>query len=164
MFVERQESDMRSVHYLHGALHLTTHGEEVRKLEWEDNTPIMDSVRDNLGRGHYPLFVSEGESSDKLRRINSSHYLYWNFQRFREIEGHLFTYGSALADQDKHLWDAVARNDELKSLYVGIYGDPEIDENRRLVATAEGLSTSRQGQPLNVSFYKSESASVWSCT
>ena len=162
VFLAREIPNGRFVHYLHGGLHLTTDGTDVRKLKWEAHNPILSSVRDNLEQDQYPLFVAEGKPSDKLKRIRSSSYLSWCFEQFRKIEGHLFTYGSALTDQDKHLWDAVAQNSKVKTLCVGIYGDVDTDENQQLVARAQSLSTVRRlGQPLNLSFYNSESASVW---
>ena len=163
VFLGRCECDKRFVHYLHGALHLTTtEAGQVQKLRWEDsNSNIMAAVRQNLQHRQYPLVVSEGTSSHKLRRIRSSGYLSWNFDRFREISGHLFTYGSALADPDDHLWEAVAGNDKLKSVWVGIYGYAEPDEKQQLIARSEKLRIDRQGQSLDVRFYKSESAGVW---
>ena len=161
VFLAREVLNGRFVHYLHGGLHLTTDGTDVRKLKWEAHNPILSSVRENLERDQYPLFVAEGKPSDKLKRIRSSSYLSWCFEEFRKIDGHLFTYGSALTDPDNHLWNVVVRNDNLKSLCVGIYGDPRTHDNQQLVAKAQGLSTPRQGGTLIVSFYDSESAPVW---
>ena len=163
------------IYFLHGALHLTTVDGEVRKFVWNTTgVPLMEQVRDALDERQYPLVVSEGTAHDKRVRIESSSYLSWVFRRFENIQGHLFTYGSALSDQDGHLLEAIARNTSLKSLFVGLYGDPKSESNRRLVTAARELVDRRQKllagvrrggrrgrAELKLRFYDAETADVW---
>ena len=163
------------IYFLHGALHLTTIDGEVRKLVWNTTgLPLMEQVRDSLDERRYPLVVSEGTARDKRIRIESSSYLSWVFRRFENIQGHLFTYGWALSDQDEHLLEAIARNTSLKSLFVGVYGAPGSKLNRRLITTARDLVDRRKESiaaghrggrrgraELEVSFYDAGRANVW---
>ena len=162
------------VHYLHGALHLTTQLGEVRKLTLRDSEfgdPIVEQIRDALEEKQYPLVVSEGNWVNKLERIESSSYLSWVFRRFENISGHLFTYGTAFSDQDEHLQDAIVRNTNLESLFIGVYGDADSGDNRDLVATARALGRRRdtlntrlpksKRANLDVEFYDSSTAPVW---
>ena len=174
VFLGQTYFNKKFVHYLHGALHLTTQGGEVHKLRFgdsDDRVPIVVQVREALEEKQYPLVVSEGNYVNKMERIESSSYLSWVFRRFEEIDGHLFTYGTALSDEDEHIQDAIVRNTKLTSLLIGVYGDVNSDENRRLVATSSVLPRRRvelntrlpkkkQGT-LDVSFYNSATAPVW---
>ena len=161
--------------FLHGALHLTTVDGEVRKFVWNTTgIPLMEQIRATLEQGHYPLVVSEGTELDKRRRIESSSYLSWALRRFEGIRGTLFTYGWALSEQDGHLLQAIARNSGLRSLCVGVYGDPNSEPNRGLMATARELADrrkilhpeakaghKRRPYELSVSFFDAATAKVW---
>lgn len=165
----------RHLYFLHGALHLTTVGGEVRKFVWNTTGErLIDQVRVSLAAKEYPLVVSEGTPQDKLRRIEASSYLSWVFRRFENFQGSLFTYGWGLSEQDDHLLDAIAKNVSLSRLYVGVYGDPESETNTRLIARAHSLANRRnqvlnsgrtgrrrQSGALEVKFFDASTANVW---
>jgi len=165
----------RHLYFLHGALHLTTVGGEVRKFVWNTTgVRLIEQVRSALEAKEYPLVVSEGKSSDKLRRIEASSYLSWAFRRFENMQGSLFTYGWGVSEQDDHLLDAIAKNVSLSRLYVGVYGNPEDEDNQKMIARAEGLAgrrnevlaTGRKGRrmksgALEVKFFDATTAKVW---
>ena len=176
VFLGQVLPDKRFVHFLHGALHLTTDFGEVRKVTLRDSDfedPIVEQIRDALEDRQYPLVVSEGDCTEKMDRIESSSYLSWVFSRFEESSGHLFTYGTSFSDEDQHLQDAIVFNTRLKSLFVGVYGEVNSDENQRLISTATNLVakrvmfnkeiSERQRADLNVEFYDSSTARVWGC-
>jgi hypothetical protein len=163
------------IYFVHGALHLTTVEGEVRKLVWNTTgIPIMEQVRTDLQAKHYPLVVSEGSPLDKVQRIESSSYLSWASRKFENIGGSLFTYGWALSEQDDHLLDAIAKNTSLERAFVGVYGDPDSEQNQALIHDAqklverrsEILASGRTGRrakkgQLEVHFYDTGSANVW---
>lgn len=165
----------RYLYFLHGALHLTTVGGEVRKFVWNTTgVRLIDQIRASLAAKHYPLVVSEGKSADKLRRIESSSYLSWVFRRFENFQGSLLTYGWGVSEQDDHLLDAIAKNVSLDRLYVGVYGNPHSEDNKRMIARAEGLvgrrnevlATGKHGRrkkagSLDVKFFDAATAKVW---
>ena len=70
-------SNKQTITFLHGALHLYEKGPELAKLCWErsGNKPLIDQIRAALDDDRYPLFISEGSSQKKMRRINKSAYL-----------------------------------------------------------------------------------------
>lgn len=166
---------IRHLLFLHGALHLTTVAGEVRKFVWNTTGErLIDQVRASLAAKQYPLVVSEGTSQDKLRRIEASSYLSWAFRRFENMHGSLFTYGWGLSDQDEHLLAAIAKNVSLSRLYVGVYGPPDSEANRKLIGHAAGLAGRREevlasrrtGRrfvkgTLKVVFFDASTAKVW---
>ena len=168
---EKMDEDRGSVFFLHGALHLTTVGGDVRKLAWSgSNMRIIDQVQMGLNDKQYPLVVSEGTADQKRERIQGSGYLYRVFLEFQRIKGALFVYGHSLNDEDEHIRRAIIDNTELQEIYVGIYGDQNDYHNRKLKERTLDLKSAREElrsrrigrwSRLRVRFYNSKSASVW---
>ena len=80
--------------YLHGALHFVADGLAVKKLEWQPNlSNLLGEIRKVLDDGQSPLFVTEGNSSRKLRKIREHLYLEQALQKMAEDDGLLLTLG-----------------------------------------------------------------------
>ena len=168
-------SSGRHIYFLHGALHLYSTEGEVRKMVWSTTgIPLMGQVEQALDENHFPLIVSEGSSVNKGERIEASSYLSWCHRRIARIGGSLFVYGSALSDEDGHIWDWIAADTDLPRLFVGIFGDPSSDQARSVISRAlqiaehrkEIISSGKTGVhtkklDLDVVFYDSETANVW---
>jgi Domain of unknown function (DUF4917) len=152
----------QTVHYVHGALHLFDSGPELRKYTWcRTGVRLIDQIRDAMGRGYFPVFVSEGDSQEKLARIRHSAYLSRAERSLIAIGGSLVVFGHSLSEADRHIGAAIARS-RVRQLFMGIHGDPEAPYNRALRTRADALATSRSPRnPLNVSFYSAETCSVW---
>jgi len=152
----------QNIHYLHGALHVFDAGTEVQKYTWT-NTGIrlIDQIREALNRNLYPIFVAEGESAQKYKRIRHSDFLHKAYRSFQEIGNSLFVYGHAMAPNDDHITRLIGRG-KLKHLFVGLYGNEDSDGNqsiRRKVQTLQGQRSRRY--PLSVEFFDAQSAHVW---
>jgi hypothetical protein len=102
-------SDNQNIHFLHGALHLFDFGAELQKRCWEraGGVPLIDQIREALGEGKFPLFVSEGSSAGKLERIRHSGYLQRSLKSFavncRMQSAALFIFGHSLAKNDDNI-------------------------------------------------------------
>jgi hypothetical protein len=156
----------QTVHYLHGALHLFDAGDRLKKLTWiRTSVPLIDQIRTALGRGDYPLVVTEGSSVQKLAKIDHSAYLSGSYRSFGNIGGHLFIYGHGLAQNDAHILEAIVRS-KVSRLSVSLYGDPRIKRNQQLQRRAQQLADRRDvstnvKRPLAVDFFDAESAAPW---
>lgn len=154
------------VMFLHGALHLFDSGKELLKYTWvRKGVPLIDQVREALANGSYPLFVAEGASAQKKAKIRHNAYLYQGLKQFtaNALQGRhcVFIFGHSLAENDDHIFNRIGRG-RCRKIYVGIFGDPESDWNRRIIARAEGLADLRHERwPLEVAFYDAASANVW---
>jgi hypothetical protein len=119
----------QSVFFLHGALHLYDTGTRVDKLQYNlVGTPILDQLDTSMRHGHFPLFVSEGQSSQKLARIRSSQYLLDAYEALSKNDLPLTVYGFKFGDMDKHILDAIARSNT-PNMTVAIH-DTTDDEER----------------------------------
>ncbi len=162
---EGRASSSQNVHFLHGGLHLFDVGSELQKRCWERSggIPLIDQIRDALAQGKYPLFVSEGNSAGKLRRIRHSGYLQRSLRSFAETmrvkNTCLFIFGHSLAGNDEHVLGKISRG-LIPRMYVSYHGDAA--ENHRLVAQAEAMAAMRSREyPLDVAFFNAAEAAVW---
>ena len=96
-------------------------------------------------RSLYPIFVAEGESPQKYRRIRHSDFLHKAYRSFQEIGGTLFIYGHAMSPNDEHIIRLIGRG-KLDQLLVGIYGDENSEANRAIRARVTLLQNSRSAR------------------
>ena len=168
-------SSERVIYFLHGALHLYTAAGEVRKMVWNTTgVPLIEQIKDSLDNRRYPLVVSEGSSTSKLERIESSSYLSYCARKFENIQGNLFTYGTSISSQDSHIANWIVSNTTLSRLFVGVYGDPNSSDVLDLMRRAHDLARQRtevlmgghgirrfRKLHLDVHFFDSSTANVW---
>lgn len=154
------------VHYLHGAVHLFDDGTDLHKFTWVNTSkPLLAQARKAMDDGKFPLFVAEGESDQKLKKIKHSAYLYHSYKSFsRQMEKAsdcLFIFGHSLADNDQHILQKIAKG-KIPQIYVGLHGDLESQNNQKIKDAARSLTRQREGKnPLVVTFFPTESANVW---
>ena len=159
---EPHQSHDQNTWYLHGALHVFDSGTEIQKYTWV-NTGIrlIEQIREALSRNYFPLFVAEGTSKEKLARIRHSDFLAKGYRSFSEIGGSLFIFGHSLADNDDHYLDRIEQG-KLRKVFVGVHGNPNSLENKRIIKRANAMKTRRRRNvALDIHFYDSDSASVW---
>lgn len=161
------------VFYLHGAVHLFERESELEKYTWTNNgQKLIDQAREALKSSKFPLFVAEGRSDEKLKKIKQHPYLNHSYKSFLATtkedkkkktaqKKSLFLFGHSLSDNDDHVIKTIAKG-TLSSLYVSIYGDKESESNKWIIKKALSLKNLRKENfPLEVSFYDAQSAEVW---
>lgn len=157
-----EKTDQQNVFYLHGALHIFDAGAEIQKYTWiNTGVPLIDQIREAFERNFYPLFVAEGESDGKLARIRHSDFLARAYRSFAKIAGSLFIYGHSMAPNDEHIVRLIEKS-RIRQLFIGLYGDSESPDNRRIRTRAGALAASRaRTRPLEVAFFDAGSVRVW---
>lgn len=160
------QSHHQNIHYLHGALHLYDEGSELRKYTWNDTgIALTEQARYSIENGFFPLFVSEGTTEKKLDKIVHSAYLHKAYRSFvsntLQSKASFFTYGYSFSENDEHISKRIGEG-TCKALYVGIYGDINTPENKRILEKVEILRSKRSERyKLEVKYYDAESAKVW---
>lgn len=159
---EPGQSHEQNMYFLHGALHVFDTGTEIQKYTWVNTgVRLVDQIREALKKDFFPLFVSEGTSSEKLERIRHNDYLAKAYRSFSEITGALFIYGHSLAENDEHYLKRIEKG-KVSCVYVGIYGDPQTDANKQIIARANNFVSGRApSRPLQVKFFDAATAHVW---
>lgn len=159
-------ADHQRVHYLHGALHLFDAGAELQKYIWKNKKiPLLVQAREAMASAKFPLFVAEGESEQKLAKINHSAYLHHSYKSFsrrmEQPDGSLFIFGHSLAKNDQHILKKIGRG-KVRQVYIGLYGNPAIPGNQQIQSAVDALAHSRSDSaPLEVAFFDAASANVW---
>lgn len=101
----------------------------------------------------------------KKSKIRHNAYLYQGFKQLtanvKQGKHCFFIFGHSLAENDDHILLRMARG-RFPKLYVGIYGDPNSEENLEIIKRAKNLALQRHEKwPLELSFYDAASARVW---
>ena len=130
--------------YLHGALHIYDAGADLLKFTWsKTDVALVDQIKSSLARREYPLIVTEGTSDQKKSRIQHSNFLGRAYRSFSAIQGCLFIYGHSLAESDEHLLKLIDKGKTVK-VFVGIYGDPASEANRKIIERANLIPSRRR--------------------
>jgi hypothetical protein len=161
-------ANYQNVYYLHGAMHLFDAGAHLEKYTWVNTgKPLVEQANEALAADRFPVFVAEGESDQKLAKIQHSAYLHHSYKSFcTEVGQHgakkaLFIYGHSLALNDRHVFDRICQG-KLAHLFISIFGDPEEPRNQAIRAAAEQIALLRnEGPRLKIDFYDAQSARVW---
>lgn len=157
----------QTITFLHGALHLYERGSELAKLCWErsGNSPLMDQIREALDEDRYPLFVSEGSSSKKMRRINRSAYLSKALRTFAGccsvVRANLFIIGHSLAENDDHVLKRI-KNGKIRRVFISLFGDPASPSNLAIRAKADQIASQRADRnPMTIEYIDAASLHIW---
>ena len=149
------------VYNLHGGLHLfmTEMGDVEKRLM--GSTGVIDAIAETITRDkRLPIYVAEGTSSGKMRKINSVQYLRHSYDRLCSSKGCFFVYGHSADNSDSHIYRAIFTS-EMEHLYFCVH-TPSADTNHidGELARYKALYRSR----IDYSFVDSESAQVWEFT
>lgn len=146
----------QNVYYVHGALPLFDAGTEIIKEEYGEGY-LLEQVTKRITSGHYPVFVTAGDSTQKLTTIRHNPYLQDAYESLASVGGSLVTFGFNFGPQDAHIVAALQRAakqspaDRLWSIYIGVFSDDDADRMR-------GLSKAFK---CKVHLYDSKTANVW---
>lgn len=158
-----------SLFYLHGALHLYDAGYEVRKYSQKrTGISLKEQIINSLSKGLYPLFVSGGDSQEKMNKINHSGYLSRCYRSLQGSSGSVFCFGLSFKSNDNHILEAIA-NSTISKLYVSVLGHIDDACNQELKASMERLKSLRQYQidntkkrtNITVEYFDAASANIW---
>ena len=159
----------QNIHYLHGALHLFEREAEIEKFTWiNTGKPLIEQTREALAENRFPLFVAEGNSTKKLTKISHSGYLFHSYKSFsqrmktgdKKSTACLFTYGVSFSSNDAHIIKKIS-NGKFNHLFVSIFGNPDADNNKRIISAVEAIRRKRRNQDFQISYYDAQSAGVW---
>ncbi|WP_121632114.1 DUF4917 family protein [Tropicibacter alexandrii] len=145
---------------LHGGLHLfQNRQDEVFKAQHTDEGMIATISRKIVGEKRLPLYVAEGSSVAKARKIFASPYLRHCFGKLREQTGHIFVFGHRADNNDAHIYHAIFGNENIECVWFGIYR-PDPANIREADAKLSRFSK-LEGSKVSYKFFDAETARVW---
>jgi hypothetical protein len=144
---------------LHGGLHLFDDGTGGIIKAIDTGSGVIATITETIAaRGQLPVYVAEGTSPQKMRKINSVAYLRHCYDTLRSNAAAMFVYGHSADENDAHIYRAIFGS-EAKHVYFGVY-KPD-DSNLKVL---DGLLAKYQktaGSGAEYTFFDSESAKVW---
>lgn len=141
-------------YYLHGALHLQAN----LAGETEKISGTSKSLPKGGGYNHrdttLPLFITEGTSTYKLRKIQSNSYLNFCLKELSSFRGNMVIIGQGLAPEfDQHLIDAILDNQDIGCLAISIYSGLNEKEKKKAIKGYEERFSSSDAE---LYFFESE--------
>ncbi len=124
-YVVYQNKGSFDIHYLHGAMHLFDDGDEIIKKTYSNSGVLLvTQVKEALENGTYPIFISEGDSTQKMTKILHSAYLNHCYKSLRSKGkatggGDIIIFGTNLKKNDQHILDAILQSN-LTRIFVGV--------------------------------------------
>lgn len=124
---ELHDSSFIPVYYLHGAIHLreNCYGQIYKILN-----PSNLLIDNEQLQPAFPLFISEGKSDIKMKKIKNNVYLSFCYKKLYSLEGCLVVFGHSLnSDYDGHIINAIKRS-KLDTIAISIFSEmSQIDKN-----------------------------------
>lgn len=146
----------QNVHYVHGALPLFDTGLEIVKEEYGDGY-LLEQITKRIQADEYPLFVTAGDGTQKLKHIRQNPYLHHSYEALASVTGSVVSFGFNFGPQDEHIISALARasqqpiTDRLRSVYIGVFSEADIERAREIAPRLK----------CKVHLFDSKSAPVW---
>lgn len=154
----------QTLYYVHGAMHIfRSDSGLIEKYTWKNKQKtIAQQVKESIEKDKFPLFISEGTTEHKLKRIKESGYLSRGFSSVKSIKGDLFIFGHSLRDEDDHFFDVMNENKGINKVFISLFGHPESEANEVIIDKIDRWKEKYSSEKRDYTIYNSESAKVWS--
>lgn len=154
----REDADCH-IFNLHGGLHLFQDGAGGVLKALNTGDGVISTITQTISQDRrLPLYVAEGTSAAKMRKINSDAYLRHCYDKLRRNAATVFVFGHSAGENDEHIYRAVFAS-EANCVYFGVYQPNEqklLELNAQL---AKYQALGNQGIPYTL--YDAESAQAW---
>ena len=147
-----------NVYNVHGGLHLFQRPDGDVEKRLMGPSGVIDAIAQAITAGkRFPVYVAEGTSLAKLRKIDSIPYLRYCYETLRASSGPFFIYGHSADPNDAHIYDTLFRSN-IAHLYFCIH------QPSAKIADIDGELAryqKRNGSKIGYTFVDSESVHVW---
>lgn len=150
-------------YFLHGALHIFHRGHQLVKVTWsKTSVPLKEQFLEYMSDGSYPMFVAEGTSENKLKKISRSPYLSSARKSLSAISGALCIYGFSFGESDEHILDCI-RTSNVTLVAISLYGPADSDGNKKIIEAVDTITQRRpkNAKEIEVLYFDAESVPLW---
>nr|WP_321269614.1 DUF4917 family protein [uncultured Tolumonas sp.] len=140
------------IYYLHGAIHLKTKPDGTTvKVRATGETSIKNIIGET-DLNDIPLFISEGKSEIKLRRIRENDYLSFCYNRLMSLSENLLVFGHGLDETyDEHILKAI-KSSSISRLAVSVFSGMQHEDKIVFVSKINAFFA---GSDIEVHFFES---------
>lgn len=153
----------QNLYYLHGAMHIFKDSySSIQKYTWRNgDKTIGQQIRESIDDNKFPVFISEGTTEHKLKRIKENGYLARSFSSLKSISGDLFIFGHSIRDEDDHVFEIINSNRSLKKIFISAFGSLDSDSNKKKTTKIESWKKDYTSKGREYILYDSSSTNVW---
>ena len=120
---------------------------------------LLDAIVRNWEKGYEPLYVSEGNTNQKLATIRGSSYLREVYANVMPKVGKtLVIYGSSFQKNDAHIFSALGKG-SVSKIAVSMYRPKDFDAESNEIAY--WLKKYNGNKPIDIVFFDAESNGAW---
>lgn len=106
------------IYNLHGGLHLFQDDRGEIEKRVHQGSGVIDAISETvLNDGRLPVYVAEGTSTAKIRRINSVRYLSHCYSKLQNLAGNVFVFGHSADENDQHVYSALFRTQKTAAAF-----------------------------------------------
>ena len=155
--------DPTLVFYPHGSLVLLTDKNNAElKIKLKNSDNLLDQIANKWNEEYVPLFVSEGDSTQKEKAIKRSSYLNFIYENLlNDLGENIIIYGWSMSDQDKHLIDKIFKSTKVKTVFLSIFTDGKTEEELEEEQTKIIKILRQRNKNITIKFFESNSEGVW---
>lgn len=147
------------IFYLHGALHYYDKYNQIIKITYNNSSiKLVEQIQSKLNDNIYPIFISEGDSAQKMYKIIHNAYLNHCYKSLCNISGDLIIFGASLSAHDDHILKAVLQN-KVTNVF---YATSSLDNNNTQRLNAEfDLFNQNASKKKNLYFFDYRTVNPW---
>lgn len=150
----------QSLYYIHGAMHIFSNENGIEKYTWTNKgIPLAAQVKQSIEERKYPVFISEGKTEHKLKRVRENSYLGRAFSSLKSIRGNLFIFGHSLRDEDSHVFKYINKRSSVTNIFIGIHSGLETANGQKIKNKVDQWRHEHPSK--KYIFYRSETANIW---
>ena len=114
-------------------------------------------VKENLDKNIYPIFISEGDSKQKITKILHNSYLNHCYKSLRSIKGNLVILGTELKRNDAHILDAIMES-KIENIFIGVSTSDSIEHIKSIIVE---YNTKNPESKKNIYLYDYKTVDIW---
>lgn len=156
------------VFYLHGAVHIfqRPRGDApTGMLRYTFGRRLTKQVELKIAGGEYPVFIAEGSSEEKQRRIRRLKYVQDAHHQFRAVLRNaadaLFTFGHSFGPSDDHIAKHIG-DGKVGDVYIAAYSTKDEARASELATLWNEARSLQDRPPVRVRYFHPSECAVWS--
>jgi hypothetical protein len=117
LFNEDFKNSLQNVFFIHGAFHIYQNGKNIKKITQTSDKALYQNI-DEIIDAEDKDIVCILKPDNKFEDIEQNNYLKNSLYKLSEIEGELVIFGSALSENDNHIFNKINDNMQITTVYL----------------------------------------------
>jgi len=120
LFNDDCTNSKQNVFFIHGGFHIYQSGKKIKKITQTNEKALYQNIDDIIDAEDKDI-VCILKPDNKLDDIEQNNYLKKSLYKLSEIEGELVIFGSALSENDNHIFHRINDNKKITTVYISTF-------------------------------------------